>query len=183
MRAGGDQHRSVAEVAIVQQYADGEYVVIGVRIERPVLMPFHRRAVLRRLHVELGAVQPQARAQQFLQDVEHSRGSHDLVEQRMHLVRRLDPAHPRALRGMARLEVIDIGVFEGFGRPRNQLRDYSAHLAERRGVQHLGHHDDAVAFVGLHIVLRNHTAHLLVALSCRYVSAVICLRQGKIVYS
>ena len=71
MRARRHQHRSVGEVAIVQQHADREHVVIGVRIERPVLMPLHRRAVLCRLHVELGAVQPQAGTDQLLEDVEH----------------------------------------------------------------------------------------------------------------
>src|SRR5882757_8395436 len=97
----------------------------------------------------------------------------------MHLVRRLDPAHPRAFRGMARLEVIDIGVFEGFGRPRNQLPDYSAHLAKRRRVQHLGHHDDAVAFVGLNIILRNHTDQLLVALSYKMLALSFVLDKAK----
>ena len=52
MGARRDQHRPVGEVAIVEQHADGKHVVIGVRIERPVLMPLDRRAVLRRLHVE-----------------------------------------------------------------------------------------------------------------------------------
>jgi len=35
----------------------------------------------------------------------------------MHLVRCLDAAHARAFGGMAGLEVVDIGVFEGLGQP------------------------------------------------------------------
>ena len=96
---------------VVEQHADGEDVVIGVRVERPVLVPFHRRAIMRRLHVELGAVQPEARADQLVEDVEHRPASHDLVEQRMDLVRRLDAADAGVLGGVARLEVVDGGMF------------------------------------------------------------------------
>jgi hypothetical protein len=57
VRAGHDQQRPVLHVAIVEIDAGGEHVVVGVRIERPVLVPFHRSAETRGLHVELGAMQ------------------------------------------------------------------------------------------------------------------------------
>ena len=80
MRAGRDQHRAVGKVGIVEQHADRKNVVIGVRIKRPVLMPFNRRSVMRRLHVELGAVQPQTGPNQFLENVEHGGGANNLLE-------------------------------------------------------------------------------------------------------
>jgi len=56
VRAGRDQHRAVFQVGVVQHHADRQDVVIGVRVECPILVPFYRRTILRRLHVQLGAV-------------------------------------------------------------------------------------------------------------------------------
>ena len=53
MRTRRHQHRPVLKIAIVEQHADREHIVIGVRIECPVLMPLDRRTILCRLHVQL----------------------------------------------------------------------------------------------------------------------------------
>jgi hypothetical protein len=47
VRAWGDHHLTVLEIAIIEQYVDREHVVIAVWIECPVLMPLDRRAILR----------------------------------------------------------------------------------------------------------------------------------------
>ena len=101
-------------------------------------------------------MQPQARTEQFFQDVEHGFAAHDLVENFVHLVRRLDTADARAFRGVARLQVIDVGVFEGFGRSRDQFRDHRANLGKRILPQNLRHHDHAIALISLHILPGDH---------------------------
>ncbi len=97
-------------VDVVEHDADRRQVVVGVRVERPVLVPLDRRAVARGLEVELA-------------DVEADRGSPELLEHRQDvgmrdhagvalvpLVRRLDPAHPRLGRRVAVLEIVDLVV-------------------------------------------------------------------------
>ena len=42
VRPGQHQHRPVVRVHVVEQDADGQHVLVGVRIERPVLVPLHR---------------------------------------------------------------------------------------------------------------------------------------------
>ena len=66
MAARQHQHRTVFERAIVEHDPDRRQVVIGMRIEGPILVPFDRRAVAGRLHVELAGVEPH-RAPQILQ--------------------------------------------------------------------------------------------------------------------
>src|SRR5215467_3304767 len=57
MAAGYHHHRSVLAVTIVEHDADGGEVVIGVRVERPVLVPLDRCTIPGRLHVELARVE------------------------------------------------------------------------------------------------------------------------------
>ena len=47
MAARDHHHRTVLDVAIVEHDADRREIVVGVRIEGPVLVPFDRRAVPR----------------------------------------------------------------------------------------------------------------------------------------
>ena len=63
VRAGQDHQRAVVHVAVVEVDAGRQHVVVGMRIERPVLVPFDRRAVAGRLHVELAAIEADIRAQ------------------------------------------------------------------------------------------------------------------------
>ena len=101
-------------------------------------------------------MQSQAGADQLGQDVDDRRTAHDLVEDRMNLVRRLDPPHARALPGMAGLQIVDVGVLGYVGGASDKLGDDLTHLLERSAVQHLRHHDHAVAAIGLDILFRNH---------------------------
>ena len=45
MRARNDQERTILLTAVIEQNADGKNVVIGVRIEGPVLVPFYGSTV------------------------------------------------------------------------------------------------------------------------------------------
>jgi hypothetical protein len=170
MRAGRDQHRAVFEVAVVQQDANREDVVIGVRVERPILVPFHRRAVLRRLHVQLGAVEAQAGTQELCEDFDHRAAAYDLVKDRMNLVRGLDAADTGDFRCVAGLEVVDVGVFRDLCGTSHQFGDDIAHPLKRVGVEHLGHDNHAVPLIGLHHALRNHLSSFVIS---SYVSATI----------
>ena len=67
MAAGNDHQRAVLHRHVVEHHADGGEVVVGVRIERPVLMPLHRRAEAGAFHVQLGGVEADIRAPQVLQ--------------------------------------------------------------------------------------------------------------------
>ena len=98
-------------------------------------------------------MQPQAGAEQLFQDVEHGFAAHDLVEDLVHLVRRLDAADPRVFRGVARLQIVDVGVFEGLGRSCDQLRDHRTHLGKGAWPQHFGDDDHAIALISLHILV------------------------------
>jgi hypothetical protein len=101
-------------------------------------------------------VQSKSRTDQLLENLENGRAAHDPVKDRMHLVRRLDPANPWIFRGVAGLEIVDLGVIERIDRSSNKLRDHLAYLGNSVGGQDVGHEDKSVALVGLHILLRNH---------------------------
>ena len=64
-------------------------------------------------------------------------------------------------RRMAGLEIVDVVVLGDLGRAGHELRHHLAHPSERGAVQHLRHHDHAVAAVSLDIPFRNHPKDLL----------------------
>jgi hypothetical protein len=96
------------KIAMIQQHPDGENVVIGVRIERPVLMPFHRRAVLRRLHVEFEPCSRRPGPSNFVRM--STTGALRTIWSNS--ASTLCGALPRGFRGVTGLEVVDVGVFE-----------------------------------------------------------------------
>jgi hypothetical protein len=145
---GDDEERTVVERHVVEHHADREDVVVGVRIERPVLVPLDRGAVSRRLHVELRALEAEIRTDQRGQHVDHLRLTDDRVERRMHLVRLLDAAHLRLARGVAGLEIVDRRVRIDGGGPRHELADDPAQRDELSRIQEVGNDDEAVALVG-----------------------------------
>jgi hypothetical protein len=108
--AGDAEQRSVLERAVVHHHADGREVVVGVRVEGPVLVPLDRRPVARGLDVELGGVEADGGVDQLLQDREHVRVAHHPVVRLVLRVRGLDPADARLLRAVRRLEVVDLVV-------------------------------------------------------------------------
>ena len=161
MAAGHDHQRAVRHLHVVEHHADRGEVVVGVRIERPVLVPFHRRAEAGALQVELGGVEADVRSPQVLQHGEDLRMAHQARVFRMMLVRRLDAADARVVRRVAVLEVVDLvvrchaaGAFDEFIGDTAQAE----HLVR---AQDVGHDDGAGLVVlvdlglGQHGVLRS----------------------------
>src|SRR5262245_50270191 len=105
MRAGDREQTAVFEQHIVDRHADRQQVVVRVRVERPVLVPFDRAAELWRFHVELVAVGPDGWANQLSDDVEDALMAHDPIVDWMVGGRALDAPHPRRRRSVARLKV------------------------------------------------------------------------------
>ena len=158
--AGDDHQRAVLYRHVVEHHADGGEVVIGVGIERPVLMPLDGRAKAGTLHVQLGGVEPDIRPPEVLQHgddpgVPGQRGVGRIMQ-----VRCLDTADARVVCGMAILQVINIGMpRQPAGSADETVRDIAeaAHLV---GGQNVRDDDgtDLIVFVdlgsGQHVVLR-----------------------------
>jgi hypothetical protein len=141
-------HRTVLVGGIVEQHAHGQQVVVGVRIEGPVLVPFDRRADLGGLEVELRAVQPHtAGAEQGAQHGQQPRRAHELGKHRMHQVRLLDAPHPRLRGAVRRLEVIDIVVRAHRPCALDQLGQDLLHASARQVVEQALDDDETVATV------------------------------------
>jgi len=110
VRAWQDHQRPVGLVAVVEQDAGGEDVVVRVGVESPVLVPFDRRAVAGGLHVHLGAIDPNVRPDQLRDDIRDIRIAEQVPEIGKVPVGFLDPAHAGIVGGMAVLKVIDLVV-------------------------------------------------------------------------
>ena len=63
VRAGDDEHRAVIHTGVVEHDACCRYVVVGVGVKGPVLVPLDRRSKMWRLHVEFGVVKADVFAQ------------------------------------------------------------------------------------------------------------------------
>ena len=59
-------HGTVLHRGVVQHHTDGQDVVVGMGVKRPVLVPFHRGSEARCFQVEFGALQAGRRADQRL---------------------------------------------------------------------------------------------------------------------
>ncbi len=151
-----DHQGAVLGPAIVEHDADRQHVVVGVRVERPVLVPLDRRAVFRRLDVELRAIQPHAGAEQLAGYRQQRLAAHERVEHRIERVRLLDPAHARTVRAVRRLEIVDIVVGRDRARPLDEAVDHPAQRRERGRIDQFGHHDVAVLAIEVDVVLGNH---------------------------
>ena len=57
MAARDHHHRTVLDPAIVEHDADRHEIVVGVRIKGPILVPFNRRTIAGRLHVQLARIE------------------------------------------------------------------------------------------------------------------------------
>src|SRR5262249_52524855 len=102
-----DHQWAVLRRHIVEHDADGQQIVVGVRIEGPVLVPLDGGAIAGRLHVELAAMQAQVRADELLDGLDHARVPDQAPEERMAVDWVLEAPHARSLTGMRLLEVVD----------------------------------------------------------------------------
>ena len=108
MGAGDDHQRPVVRVDLLEHEAEGQHVVIGVRIERPVLMPLHRRPASWRLGVQLAGLQHRVRPQQVGRNLGDPGVSQKFPKERMLSMRQLDPRQARVLGAVALVEVVEV---------------------------------------------------------------------------
>jgi hypothetical protein len=117
VRAGDDQQRAVLLLHVVHHHADGGQVVVGVRVEGPVLVPLHRRPEAGRLHVELRRVEADVRPPKVLQHGHDLRVPHQPAVGLVVQVGRLDAPHARLGGRVAVLQVVHRVVRRKAARP------------------------------------------------------------------
>ena len=88
-------------------------------------------------------MQADALADQLRQDRRDARAARQLGEERKMLVRRLDAPHPRLLRRMGVLEVVDVGMRRYLGGVRHDRVDPALGLGEQLAPEHVRHHQIA----------------------------------------
>ena len=111
------QQRTVVGIHVVEQDADGQHVLVGVRIERPVLVPLHGRAVVGGLHVDLAAgTQADVLADQWFKRGHDAPVGGEFPVEGIGQVGLFDPPDPGRVRGVRRFQVEDVGVvFDALG--------------------------------------------------------------------
>ena len=159
VRTGQHQQRAVVRVHVVQQDADGKHALIGVRIERPVLVPLHRGAVAARLHVHLAAgAQADVGADQRLQSGHDAGMAGKFAVERMRQMRALDAAHPGREARVRRLQIEDVRVLVHVARAGGDLLGHGAQLGQRLGFQQVRNDDVAVLAVLFDLRFAQHAA-------------------------
>jgi hypothetical protein len=141
-----DHHRTVLHIDIVDHDANRGEILVGVRVERPILVPFDGRAIAGRLHVELAGVETQAAPQigQQFNDLGVAAGAHvDRVDRMW----RLQPAHPRLVRRVRVLEVINRVVGGHRRRRGNELVGHPTQLRDLLSRKDVGDDYKAIAII------------------------------------
>ena len=106
--AGNAAQAAVLERAVVQADPDGQDVVVRMRVEGIVLVPFDRAADFGDLEIELVvAVADAVVAQERVGQVEQGVRAHYAVEHLRDLGRVLEPPQARLIGGVAGLEIED----------------------------------------------------------------------------
>ena len=105
MRAGKDHQRAVFQTHVVDDHCHRQDVVVGVRVEREILVPFDRRAEARGFHVQLGGVKADVRPDQVARGREDVIRVHEIPHHIGLRVRQLDAAEARIVGRVAVFEV------------------------------------------------------------------------------
>ena len=150
-------HRTVLNVAIVDVMPRAAAIIVGVRIEGSVLVPFNRRAVPGRFHVELAGVKSHRLPSRSCNTSTISWVARGLLPiagpwRCGALMRRT----PRLVRGMRFLEVVDLVVGDDKARVAHERVGDPAqcfHLLRR---QKYRGRDEPVAPIGSEVGLREH---------------------------
>ena len=156
------EQRAVLNGAIVHHHAHGAEVVIGVRVEGPVLVPLDGGTVAGGLHVELGGVEADGRAHQLLQDAQHLRMAHDAGIGVVLGMRALDPPDPGLGGAVAGLEVVDVVMLADRTRPLDEAVGDRAQRRHLVGREHAL--DDEEAFLAIGLDLTGRKLHHLISL-------------------
>ena len=157
VRAGEDLQRAVVGVHVVEQDADREHVLVGVRIERPILVPLHRRAVLGGFHVHLAAgAQPDVGADQRFERRHDARIRGEFAVEGVCQMGLLDASDPRRVRGVRGFEIQHGAVFREPGGAGHDVVGDRAQLGERLRQQGTFDNDIAVLVVLRDLRFRQH---------------------------
>ena len=95
-------------------------------------------------------------ADQLLQDRQHVRVPHHLVVDGVLTVRRLDPPHPRLLRAVRGLEVVDLVVLAHEAGLLDELVGDPAELRHVLGREHVLDHEEPILAIEVGLCLPDH---------------------------
>src|SRR5579871_3730121 len=155
MAAGKHHHRSVVRVAAVEHDADRGQIVVGVRVEGPVLVPFDGRPIAGRFHIELAGVKPD-RTPQIPEHRDDCRVTGGLGIDRVMQVRRLDAAHPRLPRRVRIFEIIDVVIGRDAACRGDEIVSHAPQSLDLARGEDVGQHHEPVASIGGKIGWRQH---------------------------
>ena len=135
VRAGQGEHRAVIVGDIIEHDADRQHVVIAVRIEGPVLMPFHGPAAAEWLEIDLGVREADSRADQGFDGVQYGVGPHDGIIGRMIGGRIFDPDQAGRISAVSGVEDEDIVACRDAARSLDEFIGYPAQLGNGRIIE------------------------------------------------
>ena len=150
-----DKHRPVLAIDIVEHDANGREIVIGVRIEGPTLVPFDRRAISGRFHVELAGIEPH-RVPQLLQDRDDLAVAAGAEIRRINEMRRLQPADARLVARMRVFEIVDLIIRGDRGGVAHEFVGDAAQFVDLGRREHIRHDDKPVPLIGVALCSGQH---------------------------
>src|SRR3954469_2244901 len=112
-------------------------------------------------------------SQQRLDNGNHPRLLHQFKKERVHLVGRFDATHTRILRGMRRLQIVNVVMSLYAGSLCNQIRDGLANSAQGRRINYILDYQIAVFAVEGDVLLVDHCI-----LQTNSISRILRLRRG-----
>ena len=129
---------------VFEEHTDGEQVVVGVRPELDVLMPFHLFPAARRLEVQLRVVELHVRPDEVAHHVDDHRRRRERPVRLVQIRRRAQPPQSRLLGGVPRVEVEQHVRLGERAALLDELRGHCAQPLQRRGVDEPGHGQPAL---------------------------------------
>ena len=149
MATGDDHQGAVLFLAIVERNADRQEVIIGVRIKRPILVPFDSRPVFRRFDVNLVLRRTEAHgpSDQRRNIIDNGVATRQRVEFRMIADRPFEEAPTGSVRPMAVLQVKEVAALLDTLRHCGPLIRNFAKSRERVGIGRFREHEISVRFV------------------------------------
>ena len=136
--AAGDDHQgAVLFLAIVERDADRQEVIIGMRIKRPVLVPFDSRPVFRRFNVDLVLRRTEAHgvSNQRRNIIDNGIAARQRVELRMIADRPFEAAHTGRVRPMTVLQVKEVVALLDTLRPCSPFIHNFAKSRDKAGIE------------------------------------------------
>ena len=142
---GDDGERPVFAAAIFDHQADGEHIVVGLRIKGEILMPAERAAAAGRLEVEFGVIEADAAAQQTRDDIDNLLAANRLREDLGRLFRIGDAPQRRAVASNGNNVVMSVVCEFAVADGGDNARDFALQAAQQIGRREIFDHGKAVA--------------------------------------